>query len=154
LNAGSKYIAGIDLAKRIKGSRLNYRDATELVASVAEALHYAHKQGLVHRDGMPGNILIDGDGKPFVVDFGLTLREENIGKEAQQERLRARSGERRVERAGKGAQGATVHGWRILIQSPGESETASGKRGPTRHVWPNNYRFGNAQFLPPVAAYR
>ena len=50
------------------------------MATVAEALHYAHKQGLVHRDVKPGNILIGKDGKPYVVDFGLALREENIGK--------------------------------------------------------------------------
>ncbi len=76
----SKYIEGTDLSVKIKESRLKYRDAAELVATVAEALHYAHKQGLVHRDVKPGNILIGKDGQPFVVDFGLALREENIGK--------------------------------------------------------------------------
>ena len=76
----SKYIQGTDLATRLKQQRLTYREAAELVATVAEALHYAHKQGLVHRDVKPGNILIGGDGKPYVVDFGLALREENIGK--------------------------------------------------------------------------
>ncbi len=76
----SKYIEGNDLAKEIKESRLKYKDAAKLVATVAEALHYAHKQGLVHRDVKPGNILIGKDGQPYVVDFGLALREENIGK--------------------------------------------------------------------------
>lgn len=73
----SKYIEGTDLSARIKESRLKYREAAELVATVAEALHYAHKQGLVHRDVKPENILIGKDGQPFVVDFGLALREEN-----------------------------------------------------------------------------
>ena len=54
--------------------------AAELTATVAEALHYAHKQGLVHRDIKPGNILLASDGKPFVADFGLALREEDFGK--------------------------------------------------------------------------
>lgn len=76
----SKYIDGTDLAMKLKASRFEYRQATVLVATVAEALHYAHKQGLVHRDVKPGNILIDKDGHPFVVDFGLALREENVGK--------------------------------------------------------------------------
>ncbi|MBC8352067.1 MAG: protein kinase [Planctomycetes bacterium] len=76
----SKYIEGTDLSAKLKKSRLKYRDAAELVATVAEALHYAHKQGLVHRDVKPGNILIGKDGQPYVVDFGLALREENIGK--------------------------------------------------------------------------
>lgn len=76
----SKYIKGMDLATKLKTKRLEYRDAAELVAKVAEALHHAHKQGLVHRDVKPGNILIGEDGQPYVVDFGLALREENVGK--------------------------------------------------------------------------
>src|SRR5208337_4149796 len=55
-------------------------NAVELVATVDEALHFAHKQGLVHRDIKPGNILLDKTGKPFVADFGLALREEDVGK--------------------------------------------------------------------------
>ncbi len=76
----SKYIDGTDLATRLKQSRLSIHEAVELVATVAEALHHAHKQGLVHRDIKPGNILLDRSGKPFVADFGLALREQDVGK--------------------------------------------------------------------------
>ena len=76
----SKYIDGTDLATRLKQSRLSLHEAVELVATVAEALHHAHKQGLVHRDIKPGNILLDKSGKPFVADFGLALREQDVGK--------------------------------------------------------------------------
>lgn len=76
----SKCIDGTDLATRLKLSRLNLCEAAELVATVAEALHHAHKQGLVHRDVKPGNILLDKSGKPFVADFGLALREQDLGK--------------------------------------------------------------------------
>jgi serine/threonine protein kinase/formylglycine-generating enzyme required for sulfatase activity len=76
----SKYIDGTDLATRLRQSRLALHEAVELVAAVAEALHYAHKQGLVHRDIKPGNILLDRTGKPFVADFGLALREQDSGK--------------------------------------------------------------------------
>ncbi len=75
-----KYVDGNDLSTMVKKSRLSYREAAELVAIVAEALHHAHKQGLVHRDIKPGNILIDHGGKPYVVDFGLALRDASAGK--------------------------------------------------------------------------
>jgi serine/threonine protein kinase len=76
----SKYIDGTDLSTRLKQSRLSIHESVELVATVAEALHYAHKQGLVHRDIKPGNILLDRSGKPFVADFGLALREQEVGR--------------------------------------------------------------------------
>jgi serine/threonine protein kinase/formylglycine-generating enzyme required for sulfatase activity len=76
----SKYIDGTDLATRISRSRLSVQEASELVATVAEALHYAHKQGLVHRDIKPGNILLDHGDRPYVADFGLALREQDAAE--------------------------------------------------------------------------
>jgi serine/threonine protein kinase len=76
----SRFIAGSTLAQRIRDNRPSFGEATELIATVAEALHYAHRKGLVHRDIKPGNILLDGEGKPYVADFGLALKEENVGK--------------------------------------------------------------------------
>jgi eukaryotic-like serine/threonine-protein kinase len=79
----SKYIEGSDLAAKIRQDRPGFRQSTELVATVAEALHYAHIRGLVHRDIKPANILIDAAGKPSVADFGLALRDEDYGKGAR-----------------------------------------------------------------------
>jgi len=76
----SKYIEGSDLSTKIKESRPGFRESTELVATVAEALHFAHTHGLVHRDIKPANILIDGSGKAFVADFGLALKDEDFGR--------------------------------------------------------------------------
>lgn len=76
----SKYIEGGALSDRIEQERLSLVDATGLVATIADALHYAHSRGLVHRDIKPGNILLDASGKPFVVDFGLALKEGDFGK--------------------------------------------------------------------------
>lgn len=75
----SKFIDGMDLSTRLKQSRLSIIESVELVKTVAEALHHAHKQGLVHRDIKPGNILLDKKGEPFVVDFGLALQEQDVG---------------------------------------------------------------------------
>jgi eukaryotic-like serine/threonine-protein kinase len=75
----SKFIEGSTLAQKIKEDRPTSGEAAEIVATIAEALHYAHRKGLVHRDIKSSNILIDTSGKPFVVDFGLALKEENIG---------------------------------------------------------------------------
>src|ERR1017187_8422768 len=76
----SKCIEGSDLATRIKEARLGFHESAGLVATVAEALHYAHTTGLVHRDIKPANILIDGSGKAFVADFGLALKDEDFGR--------------------------------------------------------------------------
>jgi serine/threonine protein kinase len=77
----SKVIEGSTLARRIKESRPSVAEAVQLVATVAETLHYAHRKGLVHRDVKPSNILLETSGKPYVADFGLALREENVGQE-------------------------------------------------------------------------
>ena len=79
----SKFIEGSTLAQRIKANRPCVAEAAELVATIAETLHYAHKQGIIHRDVKPGNILLDAGGKPFVADFGLALKEEDFGKGAR-----------------------------------------------------------------------
>jgi len=76
----SKLIEGSDLATKIKESRPAFHESAGFVATVAEALDFAHTRGLVHRDVKPANILIDASGRAFVTDFGLALREEDFGK--------------------------------------------------------------------------
>lgn len=44
---------------------------TRLVGKLADALHHAHGRGVIHRDVKPGNVLLDADGEPRLVDFGL-----------------------------------------------------------------------------------
>jgi serine/threonine protein kinase len=76
----SRFVEGETLAQRIATNRPGSTAAAALVATVAETLHYAHRKGLVHRDIKPENILLDRAGMPYVADFGLALREQNLGK--------------------------------------------------------------------------
>src|SRR5262245_47235077 len=75
----SKFVAGQDLRARLRHGRPSCSEAVALVAQVAEALHHAHRRGLVHRDIKPANILLDELGRPVVVDFGLALRDVDFG---------------------------------------------------------------------------
>jgi tetratricopeptide (TPR) repeat protein/predicted Ser/Thr protein kinase len=70
-----QYVEGQTLG----AARPPLRRALEILRDVALAVHYAHEQGVVHRDLKPGNILIARDGRPFVLDFGLAHLEEAAG---------------------------------------------------------------------------
>jgi WD40 repeat protein/serine/threonine protein kinase len=81
----SDFIEGLPLKDLLEIRRLTFRESAELITEVAEALDYAHDQGLIHRDIKPANILIEralpgkppsSVGKALVVDFGVALREE------------------------------------------------------------------------------
>lgn len=66
--------------KRVDGGPLvtpapSARRAAELVLSIARAVEFAHRHGILHLDLKPANVLIDGAGRPFVTDFGLASRE-------------------------------------------------------------------------------
>ncbi len=79
----SKYIEGCDLHQRMKSSPLSLAESVRLLVDVAEAVDYAHRQHLIHRDIKPANILLGQAGQPFLVDFGLALRDEDFGTAAR-----------------------------------------------------------------------
>lgn len=66
-----EYVEGVQLAQWIGTRPIPVRAVTEVVAAVADALHHAHLHGVIHRDVKPSNILIDADGRPHLLDFGL-----------------------------------------------------------------------------------
>jgi serine/threonine protein kinase len=66
------YVPGESLAARLKrDGPLDGEAARTLVAAVCDALDYAHRQGIVHRDIKPDNILVDPSGAPLLTDFGI-----------------------------------------------------------------------------------
>ncbi|MCC7206332.1 MAG: protein kinase, partial [Anaerolineae bacterium] len=66
-----RYLAGGTLREIMGQGRLPLREVGQLLAQVASALDYAHRQGVVHRDIKPSNILVDADGNAFLTDFGI-----------------------------------------------------------------------------------
>ncbi len=69
-----EYITGGTLEDRLTGKPLDWRRVAELTIPVAEALHYAHSHGIIHRDVKPSNILMPQEDWPVLADFGLVKR--------------------------------------------------------------------------------
>jgi serine/threonine protein kinase len=69
------FIDGAPLSRLITEGRLRTPEAiAAMTQKIARGLQKAHEQGVIHRDLKPDNIMIDGDGEPIVMDFGLARR--------------------------------------------------------------------------------
>ena len=75
-----EFIRGTTLQSRLEQGNYSLDDVVRWVAGSAEALHHAHKNGIVHRDIKPANILLDEDSQPHIADFGLAKMDDQFFK--------------------------------------------------------------------------
>jgi len=66
-----KFIEGETLKARLQRGPLNATEVQNVVETVGAALAYAHKQGILHRDVKPSNVILSNDGSLYLADFGL-----------------------------------------------------------------------------------
>lgn len=83
-STGREGEAALEQSARTSGAPdIDAAGAATMIAAVAEALEHAHSQGVIHRDIKPSNIMIDEQGQPHVLDFGLAkdVRELSISRQ-------------------------------------------------------------------------
>jgi len=80
-----EFVDGVSLGDRIKREGpLGVRQAIDMMIQILSGIQHAHDQGIVHRDLSPSNILIDANGLPRIMDFGISLMaglEESMQKD-------------------------------------------------------------------------
>jgi serine/threonine protein kinase len=77
------FVRGESLSRRLEDGPLDVRRALEITADVAEAIHFAHTRGVIHRDIKPHNVLVDEEGTPKIMDFGLAKTVESDARVTQ-----------------------------------------------------------------------
>ena len=75
------YVDGAAITTYAREHALDVRARTELLVVVSDAVAYAHTQLIVHRDLKPSNVLVDAQGSPRVLDFGIAKLIEQSGEQ-------------------------------------------------------------------------
>ena len=77
-------VDGRDLQKTMASRRLSLLEKMEIMSQVAEGLHFAHTNGVIHRDVKPANIMVLPDGAVKILDFGIArLKQSNAARQTR-----------------------------------------------------------------------
>jgi serine/threonine-protein kinase len=81
-----EYVEGVRLTEYCHTTKLGVEEKLRLFRAVCEAVQHAHGQEIIHRDLKPSNILVEPDGTPRLLDFGIAKELQNMGEGADETR--------------------------------------------------------------------
>ena len=73
-----EYVEGVPLDVYVEREHPTLTDLLSLFARICHAANHAHQRGVMHRDLKPGNILVDGQAQPRILDFGLAKQTDRL----------------------------------------------------------------------------
>ena len=83
----TEYVAGSDFRQATLSGKLSVDQRIRIVLKVGEALEYAHRHGVIHRDVKPANILVDDRAQPRLTDFDLVRADDTTAATGTEEML-------------------------------------------------------------------